>query len=115
MASRFWSRLVNTSPTLIIDVHMPEVDGLSASYWSNIMKKPRHLVVVTGHPGRAIVEKCRGLDAYCIDKGHNFWNEFEAVLAGIYPKKEVAIRQPGKRVTKIEVKKRPRILWWMTM
>jgi CheY-like chemotaxis protein len=96
---------------LIIDVHMPELDGLSAlSYLSDIMKKRCHLVVVTGHPGQEIVERCKGLDAYYIHKGHNFWNEFEAVLAGIYPQKEVAIRQSGERVAKIEVRKRPRIL-----
>jgi CheY-like chemotaxis protein len=96
---------------LVIDVHMPEVDGLSVlSYLSDTAKKSPHVLVVTGHPGQEIVERCKGLDASCIHKGHNFWNEFDAALAGIYPQREVAIRQSGKRSAKIQVRKRPRIL-----
>jgi CheY-like chemotaxis protein len=96
---------------LVIDVHMPEVDGLSVlSYLSEAANKTSHVMVVTGHPGQEIVERCKGLDASCIHKGLNFWNEFETTLAGIYPQMEFAIRQSGRRSAKIEVKKSPRIL-----
>lgn len=38
---------------LVIDVHMPEVDGISVlSYLLDITKKSLHLIVVTGNPGR---------------------------------------------------------------
>jgi CheY-like chemotaxis protein len=96
---------------LVIDVHMPEVDGLSVlSYLLDIAKKSLHVMVVTGHPGQEIVERCEGFDASCIHKGHNFWNEFESRFAEIYPKRAVAIKQSGKRSVKIEVRKRPRVL-----
>ena len=96
---------------LVIDVHMPEVDGLSVlSYLLDIAKKSLHVMVVTGHPGQEIVERCEGFAASCIHKGHNFWNEFEARLSAIYPRREVAIKQSGKRSAKIEVRKRPRVL-----
>jgi CheY-like chemotaxis protein len=96
---------------LVIDVHMPEVDGLSVlAYLLDIAKKSLHVMVVTGHPGQEIVEKCEGFDACCIHKGHNFWNEFEARLIAIYPLRAVAIKQSGKRSAKIEVRKRPRVL-----
>jgi len=96
---------------LVIDVHMPEVDGLSVlAYLLDIAKKSLHVMVVTGHPGQEIVEKCEGFDACCIHKGHNFWNEFEARLIEIYPLRAVAIKQSGKRSAKIEVRKRPRVL-----
>jgi len=96
---------------LVIDVHMPEVDGLSVlAYLLDIAKKSLHVMVVTGHPGQEIVEKCEGFDACCIHKGHNFWNEFEARLIEIYPQRAVAIRQSGMRSVKIEVRKRPRVL-----
>jgi CheY-like chemotaxis protein len=96
---------------LVIDVHMPEVDGISVlAYLPDTAKKPLHVIVVTGHPGLEIVEKCKGLDISCIHKGHNFWNELEASLAGIYPHKAVAIMQSGSRAAKIEVRKRPRVL-----
>jgi CheY-like chemotaxis protein len=96
---------------LVIDVHMPEVDGLSVlSYLSEISKKSLHVMVVTGHPGQEIVEKCEGFGASCIHKGHNFWREFEARLIEIYPHRSSAIWQSGERPAKIEIRKRPRVL-----
>ena len=96
---------------LVIDVHMPEVDGLSVlAYLQEIAKKSLHVVVVTGNPGQEITERCEGFDASCIQKGNNFWNEFEARLAEIYPQRAVAIEQSSRRSAKIEVKQRPRVL-----
>ena len=96
---------------LVIDVHMPEVDGLSVlAYLQEIAKKSLHVLVVTGNPGQEITERCEGFDASCIHKGNNFWSEFEARLAGIYPQNAVAIKQSGQRLAKIEVKQRPRVL-----
>jgi CheY-like chemotaxis protein len=96
---------------LVIDVHMPEVDGLSVlAYLRDIAKKSLHLVVVTGKPGQEIAERCEAFDASCIRKGLNFWNEFEACLAGIYPDRAVAIKQSGRQSAKTEVRIRPRVL-----
>jgi CheY-like chemotaxis protein len=96
---------------LVIDVHMPEVDGISVlSYLPEAVQKSLHVIVVTGHPGPEIVEKCQGLDACCIHKGPDFWDELEASLARIYPHMAVAIKQSGNRVVKIGVRKRPRVL-----
>lgn len=96
---------------LVIDVHMPEVDGISVlSYLLDITKKSLHLIVVTGNPGQEILEKCKGLDAPCIHKGRDFWNELEASLSGIYPHKASAIQRSGELSESTEVRKRPRIL-----
>ena len=96
---------------LVLDVHMPEVDGISVlSYLLDVAKKPLHLIVVTGHPGQEILEKCKELNASCIHKGHDFWTEFEACLGRIYPHKAVAIQQSGKLSERAEVRKRPRVL-----
>ena len=96
---------------LVIDVHMPEVDGLSVlAYLQEIAKKSLHVVVVTGNPGQEIAERCEGFDASCIHKGNNFWNEFEACLTALYPLRAAPIRRAGKRSAKIEVKGRPRVL-----
>jgi CheY-like chemotaxis protein len=96
---------------LVIDVHMPEVDGISVlAYLPETAQKFLHVIVVTGHPAQEIARMCKGLDASCIHKGHNFWNELEACLAGIYPHMAVAIKQSGKRAAKIGVRKRPRVL-----
>src|SRR5450755_2624374 len=78
---------------LVIDVHMPEVDGLSVlSYLYEIAKKSFHVMVVTGHPGQEIVERCDGFGVSCIHKGHRFWSEFENRLIEIFPDRSVAIR-----------------------
>jgi CheY-like chemotaxis protein len=96
---------------LVIDVHMPEVDGLSVlTYLSEAAKRSLHVVVVTGNPGQEIVAACNGLDAFCIHKGPTFWNEFEARLIEICPHKAVAIRQSAMPSTKHQVKKLPRVL-----
>jgi hypothetical protein len=68
------------------------------------------VVVVTGNPGQEITERCEGFDASCIHKGNNFWNDFEARLAEIYPQSAAAIKQSGQRSAKIEVRERPRVL-----
>jgi CheY-like chemotaxis protein len=96
---------------LVIDVHMPEVDGLSVlSFLQEIAKKSLHVMVVTGHPGQEIAESCGRFDACCIQKGPNFWNEFEARLTEIYPLRAFSIKQSGKQSANVEVKKRPRVL-----
>jgi CheY-like chemotaxis protein len=101
----------NRPDVLIIDVHMPEVDGISVlTYLPDAVKASLHVIVVTGHPGQEIVEKCKGLDASCIHKGYNFWSELEATLTGIFPHKAAAIERSGDHSAKIGVRKRPRVL-----
>jgi CheY-like chemotaxis protein len=96
---------------LVIDVHMPEVDGLSVcAFLQDIAKQSPHVMVVTGRPGPEIVERCEKFDASYIHKGPDFWNEFEARLIEIYPLRADAIKRSGKRSAKIEVRKRPRVL-----
>jgi CheY-like chemotaxis protein len=52
---------------LVIDVHMPEVDGISVlTYLPETAQKFLHVIVVTGHPGQGTVEMCKGLNAACI-------------------------------------------------
>jgi CheY-like chemotaxis protein len=96
---------------LVIDVHLPEVDGLSVlTYLSEVAKKSPHIVVMTGHPRQAIIEMCDSLNAICVHKGPEFWNEFEAHLAAIYPDRAAAIKRSGRRSVKAEVRERPRVL-----
>src|ERR1700722_15010717 len=79
---------------LVVDVHMPEVDGLSVcGFLQDIAKRLPLVMVMTGRPGQEIIEKCRGIGASCVKKGPNFWDEFEACLIEIYPQKAVAIKR----------------------
>lgn len=96
---------------LVVDVHMPEVDGLSVcGFLQNIGKRLPHVIIITGGPGQKIIEKCQGIGASYVQKGPTFWNEFEACLIDLYPQKAVAIWQSAKPCEKAEVQKRPRIL-----
>jgi len=96
---------------LVVDVHMPEVDGLSVcAFLQDIANQLPHVMVITGRPGREIIEMCEGLDISCVRKGPNFWNEFHAQIAEIYPHRTIAIKQSVKPWPNIELKERPRIL-----
>jgi CheY-like chemotaxis protein len=96
---------------LVLDVHMPEVDGLSVyAFLLEAAKASPHLFAMTGHPGQEIAERCEAIGAACIHKGHNFWNEFEARLTEIYPQRADAIKRSASQSAKIEVRKRPRVL-----
>jgi CheY-like chemotaxis protein len=96
---------------LVIDVHMPEVDGLSVlSYLQDATKKICDVIVMTGRRGREIPKTCEVFSASCITKGPEFWDEFEALLIGRYPQWAFAIRESGRQSRKPELKRRPRIL-----
>jgi CheY-like chemotaxis protein len=96
---------------LVVDVHMPEVDGLSVcDFLLDIAKRLPHVIVITGRLGEEIVERCKGIDISYVRKGPNFWDEFEARLTEIYPHRVAAIRRSVKPLAQIEVKKRPRVL-----
>jgi CheY-like chemotaxis protein len=96
---------------LVIDVHMPELDGLSVlSYLQDATKKISDVIVMTGRRGREIPRTCEAFGASCITKGPRFWDEFEALLMGRYPEWEFAIRESGRQSRKPELKRRPKIL-----
>jgi CheY-like chemotaxis protein len=96
---------------LVIDVHMPEVDGLSVcAFLQDIARRLPHVMIVTGRLGREIAERCETFDASCIYKGRDFWHEFEARLIEKYPLRAKSIRQSGKRSATAAVKPLPRVL-----
>jgi CheY-like chemotaxis protein len=96
---------------LIVDVHMPEVDGLSVvAYLRDIAKRPDHVIVVTGDTRQQIADTCAELDVCCIHKGRNFWAELETSLVMTYPLRAAAIERAAQLSAKIEVKQRPRVL-----
>lgn len=96
---------------IVIDVHMPEVDGISVlSLLVDIAKKSRHVIVMTGHPGQEVIEYCSWFDATCIKKGIDFWREFERKLLELYPDLAVGIRRSACFPAPAKVHERPRVL-----
>jgi CheY-like chemotaxis protein len=100
-----------TPDVLVIDVNMPEIDGLSVcSHLLAPGKEPMNVVVVTGSRDPGVIHPCEGFGLFYARKGADFWNEFEAALSNIYPEMETSIRQSGMRWTESEVRRRPRVL-----
>ena len=96
---------------LVIDVNMPEVDGLSVcAHLLGPDRKPVNVIVITGSRDPDTLERCEGFGAYYARKGPNFWNDFEAALAEIHPRMADRIRQSSMRMPASPVRRRPRVL-----
>jgi CheY-like chemotaxis protein len=97
--------------TLVIDVNMPEVDGLSVcAHLLDPSRAPINVIVITGSRNPETLERCEGFGARYARKGPNFWGDLEAALAEIHPRMAGRIRQSGKPATAPAVRRRPRVL-----
>jgi CheY-like chemotaxis protein len=96
---------------LVIDVNMPEVDGLSVcAHLLDPDRAPVNVIVITGSGDPDTLERCEGFGAYYARKGPNFWGDLEAALAELHPHMAGRIRQSGIRTPAPAVRKRPRVL-----
>src|SRR5471030_273547 len=71
---------------MIVDVNMPEMDGLSVC--SRLLEpggKPMEVVVVTGSSDPETEARCESLGLFYGRKGPQFWQNIEAALTEIYP------------------------------
>jgi CheY-like chemotaxis protein len=97
--------------TLVIDVNMPEVDGLSVcAHLLDPDRTPVNVIVMTGSRNPETLERCEGFGAYYTRKGPNFWDDLEAALAEIHPRMAGRIRQSAMRAPSPAVRTRPRVL-----
>jgi CheY-like chemotaxis protein len=105
-------RASRTKPdTLVIDVNMPEVDGLSVcAHLLDPDKAPVNVIVITGSRDPDTLERCEGFGAYYARKGPNFWDDLEAALVEIHPRMAGRIRHSGARAPAPVVRRRPRVL-----
>jgi CheY-like chemotaxis protein len=96
---------------LVIDVNMPEVDGLSVcAHLLDSDKAPVNVIVITGSRDPDTLERCEGFGAYYARKGPNFWSDLEVALVEIHPRMAGRIRQSGAQALAPAVRKRPRVL-----
>jgi CheY-like chemotaxis protein len=81
---------------LVIDVNMPEVDGLSVcAHLLDLDRMPANVIVITASKDPDTRKRCEGLGAYYACKGADFWNDLEAALAKICPRMAGRIWQSG--------------------
>jgi CheY-like chemotaxis protein len=71
---------------IVIDVNMPEVDGLSVcAHLLEPERTPVNAIVITGSRNPTTLERCEGFGAQYVRKGPNFWGELESALAEFHP------------------------------
>jgi len=86
-----------TAPDLmIVDVNMPKLDGLTASF--HLLEPggpPMDVIVVTGSSCEETVERCEAMGMFYARKGEEFWRDIVKALIEIFPHMAVAIATQG--------------------
>jgi CheY-like chemotaxis protein len=96
---------------LVIDIKMPEVDGLSVcAHLLDADKVPPSVIVITGGRDPNVIERCKDLGAYYVRKGPHFWNDLEDALVEIDPLTAARIGENWARGPAPAVRSRPRVL-----
>ena len=96
---------------VIVDVNMPELDGLSVcAHLLDPGNKSLEVVVVTGSNDPETVERCQSLGMFYGYKGPDFWNSVEGALAEIYPDMATKIGALESTAADPDVPQRPRVL-----
>ncbi len=101
----------NQPDIIIVDVNMPELDGLSAcSRLLDPASKPLEVVVVTGSNDPETAERCESLGMFYGRKGPDFWNSVEGALVEIYPEMASKMGALGHAAIDTEVPQHSRVL-----
>jgi CheY-like chemotaxis protein len=96
---------------LIVDVNMPELDGLSVcTRLLDPGNKPLEVVVVTGSSDPETAERCESLGMFYGRKGPDFWHSVEGALAEIYPDLANRLGDLENISIDAEIPQRPRVL-----
>lgn len=96
---------------LVIDVNMPEVDGLSVcAHLLGPDRAPVNVIVITGSRDPDTLERCEGFGAHYARKGPNFWSDLEAALTEFHPRMAGRILQSRMREAAPQIRRRPRVL-----
>jgi CheY-like chemotaxis protein len=96
---------------LLIDVNMPEVDGLSVcAHLLDPIKEAMNMIVMSGSRNPDTIERCGGLGARYVRKGSTFWIGLETALAEIFPEMADMIRETPGHSKACEVREQPRVL-----
>ena len=96
---------------LIIDVNMPETDGLSVcARLLDSDKKRLDVVVVTGSRENETAERCQSFGAFFVRKGPEFWTGLSAALTERFPGMADKIKGLHGHPLGAEMRQRPRVL-----
>jgi CheY-like chemotaxis protein len=96
---------------MVIDVNMPEADGLTVcARLLDPSRRSLNVVVVTGSRDADTVERCEGFGAAYVRKGPGFWNGLHDALTGLFPSMAERIKELQEQPTGAEMRERPCVL-----
>ena len=96
---------------MIIDVNMPEADGLTVcARLLDPSRRSMNIVVVTGSRETETVERCEGFGAFYVRKGPQFWNGLALALTDVFPRMSDQIGKLRGQPVGAEMRERPRVL-----
>ena len=101
----------NPPDVVMVDVNMPEIDGLSAC--TRLLDpggRMVEIVVITGSGDPDTIERCKSMGLYYARKGPHFWHQIEAALGEIFPAMTAKIRDHAAQPPGAEMHNRPRVL-----
>jgi CheY-like chemotaxis protein len=94
---------------LIIDINMPEVDGLTVcTRMLQSHKRYNGVIVITAGSYSGTVERCKSLGAFHVRKGIDLWNGVRSALTELYS--DLAQGEGSDADSAIEVRRLPRVL-----
>jgi CheY-like chemotaxis protein len=96
---------------MVIDVNMPEADGLTVcARLLDPSRRPMNVVVVTGSREAETVERCQSFGVFYVRKGPQFWSGLGVALAELFPHMAGRIEELHARPGGAEMPERPRVL-----
>jgi DNA-binding response OmpR family regulator len=96
---------------LIVDVNMPELDGLSVCLrLLGPDKKSFQVIVISGGSELELGERCAGFGASYAHKGPDLWKHVQAALTRFFPDMPGTIAEEAGSSSRAKAWKRPRVL-----
>ncbi len=96
---------------LIVDVNMPELDGISACV--RLLEPGGELanvIAVTGYANQKIAERSKSLGLYYEPKGPDLWRRLQAALTKMFPEMAEEIAKVAAASADAEIPLHPRVL-----
>ncbi|GLH81277.1 hypothetical protein SSBR45G_61860 [Bradyrhizobium sp. SSBR45G] len=79
---------------LVIDVNMPELDGLSVcGHLLDADRAPAKVIIITSSSNQHTLQRCERVSTCYVRKGPDFWRDLDAALLGMDPRMTRRIRR----------------------
>ncbi len=93
---------------MVIDVNMPEADGLAVcARLLDPSKRALKVVVLTGSRETETLERCEKFGVYYVRKGPKFWVGFGVALTELFPGMADRIKGLDQQPMRVEMRERP--------